>query len=293
LAGEWIGTEDVPTLIDGNQLWREILPQAIRGKPALFLDRDGVVVVETGYLCRREDVALLPGAAEVVAAANRSGIAVVIVTNQAGIGRGKFGWAEFASVQEAIAAALAAQGARWDAVYACPHHPSAKGIFGHPDHPARKPNPGMIHTPIGTTVPPRPMRAQEQGLVAIVGGGAIDDCLRAIVSDMPQGKITPRIGRERVGPEAQSDPLGAGNFHQGEQGIAPRIGEGGSHPMRAAVSLTGHTGQSDETHSPDEWARTVVRRMSPASSMAVVCTVAISCLPSALRTISSPLESEA
>jgi D-glycero-D-manno-heptose 1,7-bisphosphate phosphatase len=43
-----------------------------------------------------------------------------------------------------IAAALAAQGARWDAVYACPHHPSAKGIFGHPDHPARKPNPGMV-----------------------------------------------------------------------------------------------------------------------------------------------------
>jgi D-glycero-D-manno-heptose 1,7-bisphosphate phosphatase len=144
LAGERIDTEDVPALIDGDQLWREILPQAARGKPALFLDRDGVIVVETGYLCRREDVALIPGAADVVAAANRSGIAVVIVTNQAGIGRGKFGWAEFASVQETIAAALAAQGARWDAVYACPHHPNAKGVFGHPDHPARKPNPGMI-----------------------------------------------------------------------------------------------------------------------------------------------------
>src|SRR5258708_6368831 len=61
----------------------------------------------------------------------------------------------------------------------------------------------------------------------------------------------------------------------------------------AAVSLAGHTGQSDETHSPEEWASTVVRRISPPSSIAVVCPVAISCLPSALRTISRPLESEA
>ncbi len=131
-------------LIDGDQLWREVLPQAIRGRPALFLDRDGVVVVETDYLCRPQDVALIPGAAEVVAAANRSGIAVVIVTNQAGIGRGKFGWADFAGVQETIASALAAEGARWDAVYACAHHPHADGIYAHPDHPHRKPNPGMI-----------------------------------------------------------------------------------------------------------------------------------------------------
>ena len=131
-------------MIDGDQLWREILPQAIRGKPALFLDRDGVVVVETGYLCRPQDVALIPGAAEVIGAANRSGISVIIVTNQAGIGRGKFGWADFANVQETIAAALAARGARWDAVYACAHHPHADGIYVHPDHPDRKPNPGMI-----------------------------------------------------------------------------------------------------------------------------------------------------
>jgi hypothetical protein len=62
----------------------------------------------------------------------------------------------------------------------------------------------------------------------------------------------------------------------------------------AAVSLTAQTGQSEETHSPEEWASTVVKRMSPASwSIDVVCTVAISCLPKALRTRSRPLESEA
>jgi hypothetical protein len=67
-------------------------------------------------------------------------------------------------------------------------------------------------------------------------------------------------------------------------------------PIRcgAAVSLIGQTGQSDDTHSPDEWARTVLNRISPAAlSISVVCTVAISCRPNDLRTISSPLERDA
>ena len=55
-----------------------------------------------------------------------------------------YGWAEFVAVQDAIVGMLEAQGAHLDAVYACPHHPSGKGDFLHPDHPARKPNPGMI-----------------------------------------------------------------------------------------------------------------------------------------------------
>src|SRR5829696_7531955 len=61
-----------------------------------------------------------------------------------------------------------------------------------------------------------------------------------------------------------------------------------------AVSLTGHTGHSEETHSPDEWASTVVKRTSPAAvSIAVVCIVAISCFPRLTRTVSSPAESGA
>src|SRR5437016_1159176 len=75
------------------------------------------------------------------------------------------------------------------------------------------------------------------------------------------------------------------NPDQREQRIAPGVGEGGSHPMWAAVSLTGQTGQSEDTHSPDECASVVVSRISPAaSSIEVVCTVAISCRPSDLRT---------
>jgi D-glycero-D-manno-heptose 1,7-bisphosphate phosphatase len=129
---------------DAEGVWREIRSGARRGGSALFLDRDGVVVEETEYLCRVEDVVLVPGAAAIIAAANRLGITVTLVTNQSGIGRGYYGWGEFDAVQRAICAALEAQGARLDAVYACPHHPAGKGAFSHPDHPARKPNPGMI-----------------------------------------------------------------------------------------------------------------------------------------------------
>jgi D-glycero-D-manno-heptose 1,7-bisphosphate phosphatase len=125
-------------------LWCEVTPGAAGGGPALFLDRDGVVVAETGYLSRVEDVIVLPGAAAVIAAANRRAIPVVLVTNQAGIGRGLYGWPEFAAVQRAIGAALAAEGARLDAVYACAHHPQGRGTLAHPDHPWRKPNPGML-----------------------------------------------------------------------------------------------------------------------------------------------------
>jgi D-glycero-D-manno-heptose 1,7-bisphosphate phosphatase len=130
--------------IDSEGVWCEVHEGAARGGAALFLDRDGVLVEEAEYLCRVEDVAVLPGAAAVIAAANRRGVPVVLVTNQSGIGRGYYGWAEFAAVQDAIRSALDAQGARLDAVYACPHHPSGRGAFAMPYHPARKPNPGML-----------------------------------------------------------------------------------------------------------------------------------------------------
>jgi D-glycero-D-manno-heptose 1,7-bisphosphate phosphatase len=135
-------TVDHPLNSDG--VWCEILATASPGRPALFLDRDGVVVEETEYLRRVEDIVMIRGAAQTIAAANECGIAVVLVTNQAGIGRDYYGWAEFQAVQKAILATLAAGGAQIDAVYACPHHPKGQGAFAHSNHPARKPNPGML-----------------------------------------------------------------------------------------------------------------------------------------------------
>jgi D-glycero-D-manno-heptose 1,7-bisphosphate phosphatase len=130
--------------LNSEGVWCEILRRPAHDRPALFLDRDGAVVEETGYLRRVEDILMIAGAAEVISAANQRNIPVVMITNQAGIGRGYYGWTEFKSVQDAIISSLAATGARLDAVYACAHHPEAKGFLAHPDHPARKPNPGML-----------------------------------------------------------------------------------------------------------------------------------------------------
>ena len=130
--------------LDSQGIWCQILRRPAPGRAALFLDRDGTIVEETDYLCRVDDIVVIAGAAEVIAAANRRSVPVIMVTNQAGIGRGYYGWAEFKSVQDAIVRSLATEGANVDAVYACAHHPHAEGDLAHPDHPARKPNPGML-----------------------------------------------------------------------------------------------------------------------------------------------------
>jgi D-glycero-D-manno-heptose 1,7-bisphosphate phosphatase len=132
--------------IDAEGVWVQKLgADAGRGRrPALFLDRDGVVVDEVGYLQRVEDTRLVAGAGDLVAAANRRRIRVVVVTNQGGIAHGYYGWDAFMAVQEKMLAELAAAGAFVDAVLACPFHPEGKPPYRHPDHPARKPRPGML-----------------------------------------------------------------------------------------------------------------------------------------------------
>jgi D-glycero-D-manno-heptose 1,7-bisphosphate phosphatase len=130
--------------LDAQGVWCQILRRPPPGRPALFLDRDGAVVEDTGYLRKVDDIVVIAGAAEVIAAANRRTVPVIMVTNQSGIARGYYGWDEFKSVQDAIVASLAIGGAGIDAVYACPHHRDGEGVLAHPDHPARKPNPGML-----------------------------------------------------------------------------------------------------------------------------------------------------
>jgi D-glycero-D-manno-heptose 1,7-bisphosphate phosphatase len=137
---------DPSGFFDSEGVWCQVLaaPWGQHRRPALFLDRDGVLVEEVLYLHRVEDVALIPGAAETIAAANRREVAVVIVTNQAGIARGYYGWREFEAVQHALLSGLRRSGAKVDAVLACPHHPRGVAPYEHPAHPARKPQPGML-----------------------------------------------------------------------------------------------------------------------------------------------------
>ncbi len=131
------------TLVDAG-LWCEIDPAAAAGRAALFLDRDGVIVVDTHYLCRVKDMRVIDGAAAAIARCNASGVPVVVVTNQAGIGRGYYGWDDFRAVQDALSAVLKAAGARLDAVLACAYHGEGRAPLRVADHPWRKPKPGMI-----------------------------------------------------------------------------------------------------------------------------------------------------
>jgi D-glycero-D-manno-heptose 1,7-bisphosphate phosphatase len=114
-------------------------------RPALFLDRDGVLNEDPGYVHRWEDFRWIPGARETVAAFNRAGWLVIVVTNQSGIGRGFYTEADMHELHRRMSEALGAVGGHIDAFYHAPHHPDAKlEAYRHPDPPDRKPNPGMI-----------------------------------------------------------------------------------------------------------------------------------------------------
>jgi D-glycero-D-manno-heptose 1,7-bisphosphate phosphatase len=90
---------------------------------AVFLDRDGTVIEEIGYLDRVERLSLYPFSIDAIRVLNRSGFRVVLVTNQSGIARGFFTEAIVDEVHRHMAALLAEGGAHIDAYYYCPHHP--------------------------------------------------------------------------------------------------------------------------------------------------------------------------
>lgn len=113
--------------------------------PAVFLDRDGVLIPDSGYPHLEEHLILLPGAADAVRRLNGQGYLVVIVTNQSGVARGLFTEDQMHAFNALLVRRLAAKGARITQVYACPFHDEAQDPkWFHPDHPDRKPNPGMI-----------------------------------------------------------------------------------------------------------------------------------------------------
>jgi len=121
-----------------REIYSRVRPgfQARPGSGAVFLDRDGVVVVDTGYLCRVEEMRLIEGAAEAIGKLNRAGIPTVMVSNQSGIGRGYYTWSEFEAVQKALEVELDRAGAWMDGVWACASRDD--------EHTHRKPNPGML-----------------------------------------------------------------------------------------------------------------------------------------------------
>ena len=114
------------------------------GISAVFLERDGMLIADSGYPHREADLVILPGAAEAVRRLNAAGYLVIVTTQQPGVGRGMFSEAQMDAFNELLIRKMAALGARITAIYACPYSADAPlPAYRIADHPDCKPNPGM------------------------------------------------------------------------------------------------------------------------------------------------------
>ena len=111
---------------------------------ALFLDRDGTVLVEKGYVTTVEDVELLPGVAGAIAAASAAGWKIIVVTNQACVAKGLITEDELGGIHQRMVAMLGAEGAFVDGVYWCPHHPEGTVPEFSIECSCRKPRAGLL-----------------------------------------------------------------------------------------------------------------------------------------------------
>jgi len=113
-------------------------------RPAVFIDRDGTLTEEVGYVNHPSRLRLLPGSAEAVRRINASGSAAVVVTNQAGIARGYFSPEVLRATNEALVEQLKQAGAHLDGIYVCPHHPTEGAAPYRATCDCRKPEPGLL-----------------------------------------------------------------------------------------------------------------------------------------------------
>ena len=114
-------------------------------RPAVFLDRDGTLVRDVGYLSRMDDLRWFPCAIDAIRLLNRAGFLVCVTTNQGGIGLGFYDADFVRRVHAAMSSEVETAGGRVDAWYFCPHHPEAIVNELRTVCDCRKPRPGMIH----------------------------------------------------------------------------------------------------------------------------------------------------
>ncbi len=116
---------------------------AVGSGPGILLDRDGTIIIDHGYVGSVDRVDFIDGAPEAIAAFNRAGLPVAIVTNQAGVARGYYGLDDVRLVHEYIAKRLAEHDAHIDLFLYCPYHPDGVVEAFARTSEDRKPGPGM------------------------------------------------------------------------------------------------------------------------------------------------------
>lgn len=117
----------------------------LKKRPAVFLDRDGTINEEVGYVNHPDRFWLLPGVAEAIKRLNDAQIFVIVATNQSGVARGYFDESLVRNVHQKMLNLLQEQGARIDKIYYCPHHPTIGPPEYRKDCQCRKPRTGMIN----------------------------------------------------------------------------------------------------------------------------------------------------
>jgi D-glycero-D-manno-heptose 1,7-bisphosphate phosphatase len=145
---------------------------------AIFMDRDGTVCEEVGYVNHVDRIRLLPRSAEAIRLANQAGFQAVIVTNQAGVARGYFDEDLVHEVHDAVRHQLAEAGARVDGIYYCPHHPETGSQAYRRVCDCRKPKAGML------------LRAQEEMGIDLAASYMVGDTVKDLGAGRAVGATT-------------------------------------------------------------------------------------------------------
>jgi D-glycero-D-manno-heptose 1,7-bisphosphate phosphatase len=190
---------------------------------AALLDRDGVINIDHGYVFRREDFQFVPGTLAACAQLHRQGLALVVVTNQSGIGRGLYGEDDYRRLTEWMSDEFAAAGAPLAGVYHCPHHTQALLPQYRHACDCRKPAPGMLLA-----------AARELSLDlgrSVLFGDKASDIEAAVAAGVPQRVLLGTDGRAM--PPADLAPQATARFASLAEAV-------GSESLRAALAENAH-----------------------------------------------------